>query len=244
MTKSMLVILAGGYGTRLGNYPKQYIKNAKGNYLFEEIINACPAEYVTIITNQAYHIWWVNYIKEPKYARNYNLLVEPHWKPDEAYGPLKYLTSQIPLFAHIITDLYISPVDCYFDNYDFFKKLSRVDNGIVVSRYPEKYMKQMGVCIVNKNKVEKLYEKQYIPKQGFFDKRWIFTGIMKITMATLLKIGNLDKKNLGELIITCLEKGIDLSAIKYKGLYRDVGNLEVFKELNQKHKIMSLQLPK
>ena len=237
--QTMLVLLAGGYSTRLG-FPKQYLRDKDG-YLFEKIVANIPADIITIITNNQFHIFWFDYIKSKKFGKQYNLFVENHSEPDKAFGPLYYLTTEIlSYFHHHVDNLVISPIDCYFDSFSFVKSLMSTTNGIVVSRCPEAHLRHVGTCIVKGSSLEAFYEKQQISKTGFFDRRWVFTGLIKTTMENLMAVSPISEKtNLGSLIPIYTSHDKNWEVIKYKGLYRDVGIPATMEELINKGKILS-----
>ena len=126
-----------------------------------------------------------------------------------------------------------SPIDSYYADFDFFSKLNEKDNAIVVAKYPDEYLKQMGVVRTNwKGDLVNFVEKpEMLDDASLLSQYWVFTGLVKLQSNVVVSIGQQRSKNIGEYVKLLIDKGLKLDVIKYKGFYRDVGIPEVYADL-------------
>lgn len=242
-TKTAYVLQAGGYSTRMG-FPKNQIQLANGNYLFEELLKNIPTDLLIIIANRSNVFWWNKWRVERSehFNKVINILVEPHEKPQDGYGPLQYLTTNIPaMFGSQASNFIISPLDSFYENYKFVSSLLKEQEAFVVAKYPEEQLKHMGVVKINwKGETESFIEKpQVLDNTSLLKQYYVFTGLFKTTTQTLLKLRNKDSHNLGEYVAQTLSMGIKTKAIKCNCFFRDVGNAQIYEELKQKGALLN-----
>jgi NDP-sugar pyrophosphorylase family protein len=234
--KTMLVIDAGGYSTRLG-YPKYQLQTTNGNYLFENLIENIPCDFLVILTNKSNIFWWTKWRIERsiRFNKPVNVLVEPHDKPENAFGPLRYLTSNVPImFGKQANNVIIVPVDSYYSNFVFVKNLLKRKHAFVISQYPKELLGQMGVFRLDwKGNVVSFIEKpKLLDEDNLLSKYWVFTGMLKTTTDALLQMQARDKSlNLGWIVQNLISKNFKPKAIKCKCIFRDVGIPQTYEEL-------------
>lgn len=231
--KTLLVLLSGGYSTRLG-IPKHTIKTADGNFLFEGIVKNVPVDTMAVITNQTNVFFWNKWFSERSmmFGKHTNVIVEPHREADKAFGPLRYLTSNIPIiFGREFQNILFAPIDSYYENYDFIANLMKQENAFVVSKYPDNLLKEMGVVKLDwRGKPIEFFEKPItLPDTK---NCYAFTGMVKTTMANLLALNSREKSNFNVWSIhKMIEKGVTFKSVKCGCFFRDVGIPETYNTL-------------
>jgi hypothetical protein len=248
-SKRVLVLLAGGYTK--DSIPKHLLRTAhdehlvvSDQYLFERMIEAIPAQNVVVVTNPAYVSWWSTWKYEFDHRkkdiiRNVSIFSETRNIDGSQPAPVFFLTTTVPAssFSRFGWDeVIVSPIDVYFDFYDFVPKLMKEDEAFVVARYPEslhRYVTIVRVSLRGKYSGVVQGEEDMPIEHGLIDDRWVFTGVFKTKMQTLQKIYQQPHAKLVDMI-ELVKKGytpdFKPKFIKHETLYRDYGIKDIYDE--------------
>jgi len=229
MSNRVLVLMAGGYPDTC--VQKHLIRNKKtGNYLFEDIIMAVPADTVFIILNRVHVSFWQRWLMEVinkdtgkfKDKRISTFLDTQNGKGLVA-NPARWITGLgVYTTRNRVEEVVVSAIDSYYSNFDFIDKFITRDHAIVVAKCdrwgrPVVTLDWRGdlktapyVCGTNPNHTED----------------WVYADMMKTTTKELLAQGPLFKGTMSDVIARMMSKGTKFRVIKVNGLYIDVGSSE------------------
>lgn len=238
LMKTILVLMAGGYGERLGQ-PKHLI-TFRDRFLWEYLVENIPCDIVSVLTNRKHIQFWQEYLMKKKPPKPFSVFVEPHERKEDALkmGIFNMYPRMIETFKYLQPNYIIAPIDVYFSDFSFIKKMMKFDNCIAVKRKciePNRY----GVVDVDFHKVRGFREKPN--EKGW---KWIFAGVMKIKGDILPMVMTYQDgrafKNLGDGVGYLISKGVSFNYVKVRGRYLDVGtgeDLNMLKKLEKPNMI-------
>jgi NDP-sugar pyrophosphorylase family protein len=231
MSNRALALLAGGYSEK--GVQKHLIKNAKtGNYLFEDIIAAVPANTVYVVTNRIYlsfwQKWWVA-VTNKETGRFKDKAITIFLDTQNAKGmvnnPSLWMTSGIASLCmnREIDEVVYSAIDSYYENFDFIDEFIKQTDVIVVAQSPS--LTKFGTPVAV----------DWLGKFKEFDttqpSTWIWTSMMKTTTKNLLVQGTLSKGSMSDVIKRMISKGTEFKTTKTNGAFFDVGTTEQLNSL-------------
>ena len=234
-----VVLLAGGFGTRLNNVPKGLIKVDGKNildYIYEQVRQLGVPIY--LYSNVLYAKKYYDWVKD----KNIEFYIVPDVLPHNSNG----VWGNFMEFSYVfgIDDTLLVATDNYFDvDLRDFMNFKNNHNKIIVKYIEDKSLivKRFGNVLFDPytKRVIKFVEKPQTINDAISN--YVATGIIYLNRETIkeylpmyMSKGNID--SLGGFIQFLIDK-VPVYAYEYYGEWYDVGNLEVINKIKKKHKV-------
>ncbi len=235
------IIMAGGYGTRLGKLgeklPKPLLEIKRGETALDRLVNSLRNKFreedIIVVTNQKFYPVFEGWKK----ARGYKIkiIAEPHRANEEKFGTIGGLHWTLKTL-NLNDDVLVVLGDNVFEPFSEFLEalLGVYENGrIVVGSYrvgEEKIRKRFGNLLVMDSKVLKFIEKPEEPISPLaaigiyiFPKETNGKRFVEV-LEEYLEEGNPDAP--GFLLQFLVSNGYEVHTAEFRGRWWDIGKIE------------------